>query len=105
MTTPCITGSARGRCACWRRAAEATGKRLMRTIVAPFGPAFRPRRSGAADPLVDAIEAAQPDVVAVSGDLTQRARNGQFIEARAFLDRLPMPQIVFPATTTCRCTM
>jgi len=47
-------------------------------------------------PLVDAIKAAQPDVVAVSGDLTQRARNSQFIEAREFLDRLPSPQIVIP---------
>ncbi|HMB43540.1 MAG TPA: metallophosphoesterase, partial [Luteimonas sp.] len=47
-------------------------------------------------PLVDAIAAAQPDVVAVSGDLTQRARESQFIQAREFLDRLPSPQIVIP---------
>lgn len=47
-------------------------------------------------PLVEAITAAQPDVVAVSGDLTQRARESQFIQARAFLDRLPSPQIVIP---------
>ncbi len=48
------------------------------------------------DPLVDAVTMARPDVVAVSGDLTQRARNVQFREARAFLDRLPTPQIVVP---------
>ena len=30
-----------------------------------------------------------PDLVVVSGDLTQRARRGQFAQARAFLDRLP----------------
>jgi len=47
-------------------------------------------------PLVEAIAAAEPDVVAVSGDLTQRARVSQFIEARAFLDRLPSPQVVIP---------
>jgi 3',5'-cyclic AMP phosphodiesterase CpdA len=47
-------------------------------------------------PLVEAIIAEQPDVVAVSGDLTQRARERQFIQARAFLDRLPSPQIVIP---------
>ena len=38
----------------------------------------------------------KPDLVAVSGDLTQRARSHQFIEARAFLDALPKPQIVVP---------
>lgn len=49
------------------------------------------------EPLVESVVAARPDVVAVSGDLTQRARAGQFQEARAFLDRLPrVPQIVVP---------
>ena len=48
------------------------------------------------DPLAAAVNAAAPDVVVVSGDLTQRARNAQFRAARAFLDRLPMPQVVIP---------
>jgi 3',5'-cyclic AMP phosphodiesterase CpdA len=43
-----------------------------------------------------AVEAASPDLVVISGDLTQRARSAQFREARAFLDRLPKPQIVVP---------
>jgi 3',5'-cyclic AMP phosphodiesterase CpdA len=34
--------------------------------------------------------------VIVSGDLTQRARRGQFIAAREYLDRLPRPQLVVP---------
>ena len=34
--------------------------------------------------------------MAISGDLTQRARVVQFAEARAFLDRLPKPVIVVP---------
>ncbi|HYO64219.1 MAG TPA: metallophosphoesterase [Pyrinomonadaceae bacterium] len=38
----------------------------------------------------------RPDLVVVSGDLTQRARRRQFREARAFLDTLPRPQIVVP---------
>ena len=38
----------------------------------------------------------KPDLVAVSGDLTQRARSWQFQEARAFLDALPKPQIIVP---------
>ncbi len=37
-----------------------------------------------------------PDVVIVSGDLTQRARSHEFQAARAFLDTLPGPQIVVP---------
>jgi 3',5'-cyclic AMP phosphodiesterase CpdA len=37
-----------------------------------------------------------PDVVVVSGDLTQRAKTEEFKAARAFLDTLPGPQIVVP---------
>jgi 3',5'-cyclic AMP phosphodiesterase CpdA len=48
------------------------------------------------DPLVAAVQGVRPDVVAVSGDLTQRARASQFIQARDFLARLPKPQIVVP---------
>jgi 3',5'-cyclic AMP phosphodiesterase CpdA len=38
----------------------------------------------------------QPDVVVVSGDLTQRARRAEFMQARQFLDTLPFPQVVVP---------
>jgi 3',5'-cyclic AMP phosphodiesterase CpdA len=48
------------------------------------------------EPLVRQVQALAPHVIAVSGDLTQRARRTQFREARAFLDRLPQPQIVVP---------
>lgn len=47
-------------------------------------------------PLIAAVNKANPDLVAVSGDLTQRARPAEFLEARAFLDALPKPQIVVP---------
>jgi 3',5'-cyclic AMP phosphodiesterase CpdA len=47
-------------------------------------------------PLVEAAAGARPDVVVVSGDLTQRARAAEFEAARAFLQRLPAPQIVVP---------
>ncbi len=47
-------------------------------------------------PLIERIDAIAPDVVVVSGDLTQRARSAQFKAARAFLDALPSPQIVVP---------
>ena len=48
------------------------------------------------DPLVASVEEARPDVVVVSGDLTQRARSSQFSAAAAFLARLPSPRIVVP---------
>jgi 3',5'-cyclic AMP phosphodiesterase CpdA len=56
---------------------------------------------GRTDPSVlpflrQAIWAAHPDVVVVSGDLTQRARATQFAAARRFLQSLPSPQIVVP---------
>jgi 3',5'-cyclic AMP phosphodiesterase CpdA len=47
-------------------------------------------------PLHETVHALQPDVVVVSGDLTQRARSGQFCEAKRFLSYLPQPQIVVP---------
>ena len=46
--------------------------------------------------LITFVNEIKPDLVAVSGDLTQRARSWQFQEARAFLDALPKPQIVVP---------
>lgn len=48
------------------------------------------------NPLIETVRQIAPDVVAVSGDLTQRARAQQFKESRAFLDTLPSPQIVVP---------
>ncbi|MDX6695074.1 MAG: hypothetical protein QOF02_2677 [Blastocatellia bacterium] len=48
------------------------------------------------EPLVETIRELEPDVVVVSGDLTQRARSEQFKEAREFLDQLPAPQIIVP---------
>ncbi len=47
-------------------------------------------------PLVLTVETVAPDLVAVSGDLTQRARRSQFRQARQFLDRLPFPLVVVP---------
>jgi 3',5'-cyclic AMP phosphodiesterase CpdA len=56
---------------------------------------------GAVDPAVveaavTAVNGAAPDLIVISGDLTQRARSSQFHAARAFLDRLSKPQIVVP---------
>jgi 3',5'-cyclic AMP phosphodiesterase CpdA len=48
------------------------------------------------DPLIRIVREVEPDLVAISGDLTQRARSYQFQHARSFLDALPKPQIVVP---------
>jgi 3',5'-cyclic AMP phosphodiesterase CpdA len=48
------------------------------------------------EPVIATVGGIKPDVVVVSGDLTQRARSQQFKEARAFLDKLPSPQIIVP---------
>jgi 3',5'-cyclic AMP phosphodiesterase CpdA len=47
-------------------------------------------------PITRLIKELEPDLIAVSGDLTQRARSYQFQQARAFLDTLPKPQIIVP---------
>jgi len=47
-------------------------------------------------PLREVIGDLRPDVVVVSGDLTQRARSAQFRQARHYLDTLPQPQIIVP---------
>src|SRR5215208_2632872 len=48
------------------------------------------------DPLMRTVHELEPDLVAISGDLTQRARSYQFQQARSFLDALPKPQRVVP---------
>jgi len=48
------------------------------------------------DPLIRIVSEVGPDLVAISGDLTQRARSHQFQQARTFLDALPKPQIIVP---------
>jgi 3',5'-cyclic AMP phosphodiesterase CpdA len=49
-----------------------------------------------ADALAALIVRIAPQVVAVSGDFTQRARRSQFRAARRFLDSLPQPHVVVP---------
>ena len=59
-----------------------------------FGPPYIPE---AGEALIEAAASILPDIVVASGDFTQRAKEEQFVEARAFLDRLPdVPQVVVP---------
>ncbi len=68
----------------------------MRTIVHMSDIHFGRTDPSVVKPLITFVNEIEPDLVAVSGDLTQRARSWQFQEARAFLDDLPKPQIVVP---------
>src|SRR5215203_4617046 len=68
----------------------------MRRIVHLSDLHFGRVNPGLIDPLIRIVREVEPDVVAVSGDLTQRARSYQFQQARSFLDALPKPQIVVP---------
>jgi 3',5'-cyclic AMP phosphodiesterase CpdA len=49
-----------------------------------------------AEGLLVALAQAAPDLVAVTGDLTQRAHRHEFAAARAFLDRIAPPALVIP---------
>lgn len=57
---------------------------------------FGLHRAELVTPLHDAVLATRPDVVAVSGDLTQRALRGQFAQAMEFLRGLGTPFLVIP---------
>ena len=49
-----------------------------------------------ADGLLADLAAEKPDLVAVSGDLTQRARHHEFVAAREFIDRIGAPVVAVP---------
>ncbi len=51
---------------------------------------------GLPEALLEAAAQIAPDLVVVSGDLTQRAKAVEFQQARSFLDQLPYPRIVVP---------
>ena len=58
-----------------------------------FGPKFVPE---VADGVLDLIDRRRPDLVVISGDVTQRAKIHQFQDARAWVDSLPVPSITVP---------
>jgi 3',5'-cyclic AMP phosphodiesterase CpdA len=58
-----------------------------------FGPSYVPHLG---ELVLKEIETLNPDVVVVSGDLTFRARDKEFLAARSFLDRIPKPYLTIP---------
>ncbi len=68
----------------------------MRTLVHLSDLHFGRIDPATTEPLFSIVGEIGPDLVVVSGDLTQRARASQFRAARAFLDRLPAPWLTVP---------
>lgn len=65
-------------------------KKLLQISDPHFGTAQPP----VMEALVDLARRQRPDVLVLSGDITQRATAAQFREARAFCDRLQIPQML-----------
>ncbi len=68
----------------------------MRTVVHLSDLHFGRFDDALTPPLLGAITDSHPDLVVVSGDLTQRARPAEFRQARAFLDQIGSPVLVVP---------
>ena len=68
----------------------------MRTVIHLSDLHFGRIDSAILAPLAKFIGDEKPDVVAISGDLTQRARTNEFLAAKEFLAAIPFPQIVVP---------
>ncbi|MBV8623270.1 MAG: metallophosphoesterase [Herbaspirillum sp.] len=68
----------------------------MRTLIHLSDLHFGRTDAAIIEPLIAQVHELKPDLVVVSGDLTQRARASQFRQARQFLDALPQPQLVVP---------
>ena len=58
-----------------------------------FGPNFRPE---VAEGVQEMVRVRKPDLVIISGDVTRRAKQRQFEDARAWVERLEAPWIVVP---------
>jgi 3',5'-cyclic AMP phosphodiesterase CpdA len=68
----------------------------MRTIVHLSDLHFGRLDARVVEPLLAAIRDVSPELIAISGDLTQRARRTQFAAARAFIRSLEHPYLVVP---------
>jgi 3',5'-cyclic AMP phosphodiesterase CpdA len=68
----------------------------MRTIAQISDLHFGRHSLNVAEDLLASVNENHPDLVALSGDFTQRARQAEFAEARRFLDRIAQPKLVVP---------
>ena len=71
-----------------------TATRILQISDLHFGPPFVP---SVGEALLHVIPSLEPDVIVVSGDITQRAKRQQFEDCKAFFQRLPdVPLLVIP---------
>lgn len=68
----------------------------MSAILQISDPHFGTERAPVAQALVQLARQLQPDLVVLSGDITQRAHTRQFKAARTFMDQLGAPRLVIP---------
>ena len=68
----------------------------MSTVLQISDPHFGTEQAPVVEALVALARQQRPDLVVLSGDITQRARPAQFAAARAFVDRLGLPAVVIP---------
>ena len=68
----------------------------MRTIAHLSDLHFGRHRVTIVEDLLRSIKEQQPDLVALSGDFTQRAKTSEFAEAERFLQRIEAPKLVVP---------
>lgn len=68
-------------------------RRILHLSDVHFGP---PHRAELSESVLTLVRERQPDLVVLSGDLTQRAKARQFQEARRFVDRLGVPALTVP---------
>jgi 3',5'-cyclic AMP phosphodiesterase CpdA len=66
----------------------------MGLLIQISDPHFGTEVPSVVDALLRLVRAQSPDVVVLSGDITQRARRRQFRAARAFVDRLGAPALL-----------
>ena len=96
-STACWTRtSSEGECAGFRFGARRLNpgvRRILQISDVHFGPHHLPELSAA---VIDLIAERRPDFVAISGDMTLRAKPHQFQEARAWVDRFDTPSLAVP---------
>ena len=68
----------------------------MTRLLQVSDPHFGTERAAVVEAVVQLAWSLQPELVVLSGDITQRAREGQFRAARAFTDRLGAPVLTVP---------
>ncbi|CAN5162163.1 metallophosphoesterase family protein [soil metagenome] len=68
----------------------------MTSVIQISDPHFGTEQAPVVDALLRLVAEEKPDLVILSGDITQRARVHEFDAARRFVDRLGLPTLVIP---------